>query len=144
MLKVPFFAQSCGPDRVGTELMYANTHTKSVQVSGASRKCRPVSSLIALPIMRDGAIDQDLPEERNITHTQYSPVFRLWSDGAIFGTLFLKLCVLTENKSFEFLNVSHTNTLPTAHVTRKRHSHSHSVSLSKYLPPSHKILLRFI
>jgi len=111
--------------------MYADTHNRLV--SGAGGKCRPASSLIALPVMRDGAIDQDLLEEQN-THTEYCPLSRLWrDDGAIFGTLSLKLCMLTENKSFKFLNVSYTNTLPTADTdssyntdTLRQNRHSHS------------------
>lgn len=64
---MPFFAPSCGLVSIGSELMYAHTHTNLF--SGAGGKCRSVSSLIALPVMRDDAIDQDLPEEQNFTHT---------------------------------------------------------------------------
>lgn len=63
-----------------------HTHTQSVLVSGAGGKCRPASSLIALPVMRDSGIDQDLPQEQH-THTEYCPLSRLWRDGAIFGTV---------------------------------------------------------
>lgn len=65
------------------------------------------------------------------THTQNTAPYPDCGVMVQYLGLFLKLCMLTENKSFKFLNVSCINTLPkvdssynTDTLRQTRHSHS--------------------